>query len=162
MESDTSLKPLDCQHVRELPERGSSWGGARLLRDLSFRPLAKYRASLRFAFSSFSFLLSTSNSHIHNLCPPLSRRANNFSREIYTKIQELFSQQFSRPFKPRWPVVTSVRTPVRQPRRSWATSYAARNSLDVYARLADSLDRKTRTPRPAPSRLLTERTLPPS
>ena len=149
--------------MHELPERGSSLLGALACFGTSASALWQNIARAFDLLSRpFPSCLSTSNSHIHNLCPPLSRRANNFSREIYTKIQELFSQQFSRPFKPRWPVVTSVRTPVRQPRRSWATSYAARNSLDVYARLADSLDRKTRTPRPAPSRLLTERTLPPS
>lgn len=71
---------------------GSWLGHARLLRDLSFRPLAKYRASLMLASSSFHFPVPAPATRIYNnLCPPLSRRASNFSRETYTKIQELFS-----------------------------------------------------------------------
>lgn len=91
METDMSLKLIDCQHVHELPERGSSLLGALGCFGTSASALWQNIARAFDLLSRpFPSCLSTSNSHIHNLCPPLSRRANNFSRETYTKIQELF------------------------------------------------------------------------
>jgi hypothetical protein len=92
MEWDMSLTVIECQHVHELPEGGSSspaWG---TLGCFGISASALWQNIAR-AFCLLSrsspFLLSSSNSHIHDLCPPLSRRAHDFSRETYAKIQEL-------------------------------------------------------------------------